>query len=132
MTSTDILPKPPMSELRKMVEKTLLDFNDAVERADFSDFYASICVPWQKETTAKELQETFQGFIDRKIDISEISGMDAVFSSRPIIKKELGYYALMLKGYYPTYPNTTKFTLHYIPDEKQWKLSSIRVNTKAD
>jgi hypothetical protein len=109
-----------------------MDFADAVKDEDFSDFYDNISKPWKKETSAEALKTTFQGFIDRKIDISNIDPLEATFSPDPKIEKALGYKTLMLEGKYPTTPNSTKFSLNYIPEGKDWKLSSIRVNTKAD
>jgi hypothetical protein len=123
---------PSDEELQDIVKTTLMDFAEAVKDEDFSDFYDNISKPWKKETSAEALKTTFQGFIDRKIDISDIDPLEATFSTDPVIEKDLGYKTLKLDGKYPTTPNSTKFNLHYIPEGKVWKLSSIRVNTKPD
>lgn len=123
---------PSASKLQEMTKTVLLDFNDAVQDADFSDFYSKICAPWQKQITAKEMEEVFKGFIDKKIDISNIKPLDAVFSAKPEIRTELGYKTLVLQGHYATTPNKVKFLLHFIDDNGEWKLSRIEVSTLPD
>jgi hypothetical protein len=123
---------PSDDELQEIVKTTLLDFDSAVDDADFTDFYDNISRAWKKQTSPSELKTSFQGFIDKKISISKIKSMDAVFSPEPVIEKELGYKTLKLEGRYKTSPNSTKFLLHYIPDGKDWKLSRIEVDTTAD
>jgi len=123
---------PSDEELQEIVKKTLLEFDSAVEDADFTDFYDNISKAWKKQTSPSELKTSFQGFIDKKIRITKIKSMDAEFSPDPEIEKEIGYKTLKLKGKYDTSPNSTKFLLHYIPDGKDWKLSRIEVDTTAD
>lgn len=124
------LPSDP--EIQEMAKTTLLDFNKAVQDADFTDFHDNIAKEWRKEITAEEMKTTFQGFIDKDIDIGNISSLEADVSPSPSIEKELGYKTLKIKGKYPTSPNSTKFLLHYIPNGKDWKLSRIEVSTKPD
>jgi hypothetical protein len=123
---------PSDPELQQMVKATLTDFNKAVSDDDFTDFFDTISKPWKKQTSPAELKKSFQGFIDKKIDISDIRSLDAKFSPEPVIEKELGYKTLKLVGRYPTSPNSTKFLVSYIPDGKDWKLSRIEVDTTAD
>ena len=120
---------PSDEELQEKVKETLLDFNDAVQSDDFTSFYGKICDPWQKQVTPESLRETFKPFIEKKIDISTISSLDATFSPEPEISREVGYKALKIKGQYPTKPNLTKFEINYIPEGKEWKLSKIIVDT---
>lgn len=123
---------PSDDELQEIVKKTLLDFDNAVDDADFTDFYDNISRAWKKQTSPSDLQKTFQGFVDKKIRINKISSMKADFSPDPVIEKEIGYKTLKLQGRYDTSPNSTKFLLHYIPDGKDWKLSRIEVDTTKD
>lgn len=120
---------PSDAELQEITKETLLEFNEGVQSADFSDFYSSISRAWQRQTSAEKLKNSFQVFIDKNIDISGIRSKDAAFSPAPVIEKELGYNTLKLQGRYPTSPNPTKFVLHYIPEGKDWKLSRIEVDT---
>ena len=131
MKSTAILPMPSEEDLQTMTERVLLDFNEAVRLADFSGFYSRICAPWKEQTSAEELQKVFQGFIDKKIDISGIISYSAVFTAKPVIKPFIGYYTLVLEGYYETTPRRTKFQLHFIPEDDEWKLSQIEIDTTS-
>lgn len=123
---------PSDAEIQEMAKKTLLDFNESVQDADFTDFHSNIAKEWKKEVSADEMKTTFQGFIDKKINIEDISPLDADISPSPSIEKEIGYKTLKIKGRYSTRPNSTKFLLHYIPNGKDWKLSRIEVSTKPD
>lgn len=120
---------PSDAELQDMVKTTLLDFDSAVAKADFSDFYSHICKPWQKQTSPENMKTSFQGFIDKGIRINSISSLDADFSPSPEIGREVGFKTLKLEGKYDTSPNKTKFELNYIPEGKEWKLSKIVVDT---
>lgn len=120
---------PANDELQEIVKKTLLDFNDSVQKGDFNDFHANLCKPWKKQITPEKLEDSFRTFIDNKINISNISSYSADFSPAPEVGKEVGYQTLKLKGKYPTKPNYTKFELNYIPEGKDWKLSKIVVDT---
>lgn len=120
---------PSDDELQTVVKETLLEFNDAVQGNDFTNFHAKICEPWQEQATPESLRESFKVFIDKDIDIAPISSLDAQFSPAPEIGRELGYKTLKVKGQYPTRPNLTKFELNYIPEGKEWKLSKIIVDT---
>jgi len=120
---------PSQDELQAMTKETLLDFDAAVKKADFSDFYSHIAKEWQKQTSPESMKTTFQGFIDKNISISNISSLVAEFSPSPSIGREVGYKTLILEGKYSTSPRLTKFELNYIPNGKEWKLSKIVVDT---
>lgn len=120
---------PSDDELQDLVRTTLLDFNSAVQKGDFTDFYANICKPWKKQITADKLKDSFKNFINNKINIGGISSYQAEFSPSPEVGKEVGYQTLKVKGKYATKPNYTKFELNYIPEGKDWKLSKIVVDT---
>jgi hypothetical protein len=120
---------PSDAELQDMVKTTLLDFDSAIQKEDFTDFYAKICKPWQKQTSPEKLKSSFQPFIDKHISIESIRSLEAEFSPDPEIGREVGYKTLMLLGKYDTSPNLTKFEINYIPEGKEWKLSKIVVDT---
>jgi hypothetical protein len=120
---------PADDELQAMIKETLLDFDSAVQKADFSDFYSHIAKEWQKQTSPESMKTTFQGFIDKNISIKDIGSLDAEFSPTPSIGREVGFKTLMVEGKYPTTPRSTKFELNYIANGKDWKLSKIVVDT---
>ncbi len=119
---------PSDDELQSMVKTTLLDFNDAVLSDDFNNFHSTICQPWQKEMSPEKFRTEFQEFVTKRIDIKDIKSYDAEFTPAPTISKVVGYRTLLVEGKYQTRPKLTKFTLNYIPEGKQWKLSRIEVD----
>ncbi|MGH7782937.1 MAG: hypothetical protein ACREO5_03725, partial [Candidatus Binatia bacterium] len=120
---------PGDDELQAMTKETLLDFNSAVQKGDFTDFYSHISKEWQKQTSPDSMKTTFQGFIDKSIDITNIGKLEAEYSPSPTVGREVGFKTLMLQGKYSTSPQLTKFELNYIANGKDWKLSKIVVDT---
>jgi hypothetical protein len=125
--SAGLIP-PDDDQLQYLARETMLDFNDAIQKEDFTDFHSKICKPWQKQVTPDGMKTMFRQFIDGEADFGEIRDMDAVLTLRKV-KKEGSYKILEVNGEYPTTPNTTKFELNYLAEGKDWKLSKIRVET---
>lgn len=119
---------PEGDELQEMAKTTLTDFNDAVQADDFTDFFQTISKMWQRESSPAKLKDTFQVFIDRNIDIGEVSTMQANFTTRPRVDDSKGFKELILEGNYETSPNPTRFNLKYTPEGKNWKLTGISVD----
>jgi len=120
---------PSETELQEMAKTTLLDFNEAVQDENFGVFYGNISRLWQRQTTPEKLKDMFNIFIQKKIDIGNISSRQAQFSSNPRIDDSKGFKELVLDGKYSTSPLPTKFTLKYTPEGKEWKLTGIIVDT---
>ena len=124
---------PEGDELQEMVQITLVEFNDAIQADDFTDFFQTISKLWQRQSSPAKLKSTFQTFIDRKIDIGEVRTMGADFTSKPRVDDSKGFKELILEGEYDTSPNPTKFELKYTPEGKNWKLTGIMVdNTRRN
>lgn len=117
--------RPPEAEVRKMVLETLLRFDGAVQKKDFSDFYNSVSISWQAQLSEKRLRAAFQPFIDGKVSIAGVRGVEAVFDTPPQIT---GDGLLFASGYYPTTPYRVVFSLKYIYELPNWKLFAIDVN----
>src|SRR5688572_4145925 len=60
---------PSSDEMQEMVKKTLLDFNDGLQKEDFTDFHGKLSKFWQKQTSPEKLKTSFQGFIDGDADL---------------------------------------------------------------
>lgn len=118
---------PSDAEAQEMARATLLEFNKAIKNEDFSDFYDTISKTWQKEITPEKFKEAFSAFIEKGVDISDISSEDATFTSPLAVNKEQGFDMLTLEGEYDIKPSKMKFELKYIPEGEDWKLSRIRV-----
>lgn len=122
---------PSEDEQQEIVKTTLLDFNDALQDEDFTDFYDKISKYWQKQTSPEKMKKSFQGFIDGEADLSPIRSMKANITNTPKVEKSGSLRKLEIKGEYNTTPNKTTFELQYIPEGKDWKLFGINVITNV-
>jgi|SRR5215213_8636591 len=118
---------PSDDEMQDIVKKTLLDFNDALQKEDFNDFHKTISKVWQGQITPEKFKESFQDFINGDTDLSPIGSMDAKFTSPTAITKSSGVKTLETKGEYPTTPRKTEFELKYIAEGKEWKLIGLKL-----
>lgn len=123
---------PTDAQLQEMTKETVLAFNAALQSEDFTSFHRSVSKPFQKQVSPEKFKQVFQSFIDAGIDFSQISSLTADFTDKPVIETTMGYKTLKLVGVYPTSPRNTKFDLKYIPENKDWKLISIEINTKRE
>lgn len=122
---------PTEPEMQDIVKKTMLDFNDALQQEDFTDFHGSISKLWQKQTNPEKMKGNFQNFIDGDADFGNIRSMKADFTKSGEITRALGVKTLEVDGSYPTTPNATEFKLKYIAEKKEWKLVGIEVYTNV-
>jgi len=127
---------PSDSEINSLVEDTIQDFTDAVERGDFRDFLATTSKDFQYQFSPAGLNQSFKSFIDKKNAVVPIlrsaRGKTPQFSSSPEVVTEKGadgknYKILNVKGTYPTNPSTTNFDLQYVLEESSWKVLSIKI-----
>lgn len=134
--SSDAKPEIPSNDkLQTLVKSTFLDFSDAVQSGDFTDFHKKAAKVWRDDASADELAEAFKPFVDDKENYNfkrAVSPMDAVFSPAPSIEKVAGLDALVVKGYYPTKPARANFELKYTMDDGTWKLIGINVKTTKE
>ncbi len=125
---------PKGDKLQTLVKTTFMDFGDAVQTEDFTDFYAKIAKVWRDETSPEELKEAFKVFIDDKENYNfkrAVAPLDATFTPEPVMQKSGPGFALVVRGYYPTKPLRANFEMKYVMDDGTWKLIGININTKA-
>ncbi len=120
---------PSDDEMQEIVKATLLDFNDAIQKEDFTNFHSNISKVWQRQVKPDELKGKFQIFIDGDADLSGIRSLKPTFTSPAKIDKSKGTKTLEVKGEYPTSPNNSTFELSYVPEGKEWKLFGLNVVT---
>jgi hypothetical protein len=119
---------PTDSEIQYLVRETMLGFNDALQKADFTDFYNGISKQWKKQTTADSMKSSFQSFIDGQANFGEIRSMTADVEDKKT-RKQSGFNVLDVKGKYVTSPIPTTFDLSYVAEGTEWKLFKIQVYT---
>lgn len=118
---------PDAAAVRQLVQKTLLDFNDAVRRNDFSDFHATLAAPMRAQYTAGALAKSFESFIRNRVDIDAIRSVAPVYASPPAID---GKGLLRVRGYYPTRPARVSFSLAYMMEAGQWRAINLNISAK--
>lgn len=121
-------PIPSGAELKKMTDQSLLTFNSAVQKADFTDFYKSTAKLWQEQTTPDKLKEIFHEFIDRKFDMAAaINKRTPTFDPAPKINSD-GF--LEVHGAYDVDGDALNFTLKYNNEANAWKLVGVNIDFK--
>jgi 2C-methyl-D-erythritol 2,4-cyclodiphosphate synthase len=119
---------PSGAELKKLTDQSLLSFNSAVQKADFTDFYKSTAKLWQKQTTPDQLKEVFQMFIDKKLDLEGvIKKRVPTFDPAPAMNADD---FLEVHGAYDVDGDSLTFTLKYTTEASAWKLVGIDVHVK--
>ena len=128
-------PMPSPRQIDILVHKTVADFNTAIQTANFHNFYESISQQWrdgQRMTgdlaagvTEKILKDHFQGFMDRKVDLSSIAYLEPVFDQTPQIN-ESGL--LELIGHFDTPDYRVNFSFQYAYELPFWKLFGIDIS----
>jgi hypothetical protein len=53
--------------------------------SDFTVFYDSLAQDWKKDTTPQKLKESFQKFIDNKIDLTFVKQNIPTIEKEPIL-----------------------------------------------
>ncbi len=134
-STSDVKPEVPSKEkLQTLIKTTFLDFGDAVQTEDFSDFQKKVAKVWRDGVTPEKMEEAFKTFIDNKANYDfkrVITPLDAVFSPEPKIENFKGLDALIVKGKYDTKP-VTNFDFKYTMDDGSWKLIDIRVKVGGE
>lgn len=115
---------PDTKTLNGMVTRTLLEFDDAVQRKSFDDFYADVSRAWQKRLTVGQLQRTFQPFIDKQVTIAGIRGLEPKYDREPFIGTDG---LLTVSGSYPTQPYRVVFSMKFTYELPQWRLYALEV-----
>ncbi|MBS1796380.1 MAG: hypothetical protein JSS81_21200 [Acidobacteria bacterium] len=123
---------PSNDEMQDIVKKTMLDFNDALQSGDFTDFHKTVAKKWQDQITPEKFKEGFSVFVNNKTNISNIKNEKAEFTSGPKIDRSRGLRELVVEGKYNTSPLPAKFKLQYISEGKDWKLYGIELDTRKD
>jgi len=116
---------PPDKELKALVFDSLFAFNKAVQEKSFAKFHEERLSPmFREQFPLEKFTATFQVFIDKGYDISNIAKSEPVFDSPPEINDNG---LLVLRGHYPTRPNKVTFKLTYVNESSAWKLMGINV-----
>jgi len=127
VSSRSAEPLPSAAEIKKLTNQSLLEFNSAVQKADFTDFYKSTAKLWQEQTTPDKLKAIFQSFIDRKFDMAEVIRKQVpTFEPAPAMDAD-GF--LVVNGSYNIIDESLTFRLNYNNEGGAWKLVGINIHS---
>ncbi len=116
---------PPLPVLRTMISTTVQCFGKCVLNNNFEAFYAEISALWQSKTSAAKLLQSFQAFVEQKVDLSAYTVVSPKLSESPRIDEDK---KLQLKGYFPHEKGTLYFQLIFIFEYPKWKLYGLNVS----
>lgn len=118
-------PMPPEAAIKALATESLLQFNDAIQKQSFREFYETTSRAWQGQLTLGQLSRAFQPFIDSQVNIANIAGTEPVLDPPPSINSEG---ILIVTGSYPTRPLRVVFQLKYVYELPKWRLFGLDVN----
>ena len=131
-------PMPDPQDLALLVHQTIARLNSAVQTKNFHNFYLTLSQQWrdgQRTTgdttegvTENILKSHFQGFIDKKIDLSAAASLPPIYSKPPIIN-DAGL--LDLEGHFAAPAYNINFQFQYVYELPRWKLFGIDVNVTS-
>jgi hypothetical protein len=116
-----------------LVRETILDFNEAVQQEDFSDFLRERCSkPFRQQYTPRDVKVAFAEFINKKealgIILLQVANTVPEYSERTF--KTSGMNVLEVKGNFDTKPLKTYFNNQYAMENGEWKILKIAIEVK--
>ena len=116
---------PGADELQRLVNETLMHFNEALQIEYFGPFYQQISQAWQQQTNPAELLNAFRVFIEREISFAELRGRNAVFTIDPYTND---YGILHTEGYYDQGQRRVFFEMKFVDERGSWRLFGVNIN----
>lgn len=130
--------------LRKLVEKTLLDFSAAIKVGNFDEFFLTISDRWKyrgmtireieldlandrNRISAAQLNHAFKPFIEARADLSAITDAEMKLNEPARITSDG---VLLAEGYFTTSPTRVLFKLEYYFEGGHWRLFGLSVDLK--
>lgn len=112
---------------QRLVLESMALFNDALQQQNFSDFYSQVSEAWQNQLTVGQLKQSFQPFIDAKVNLSDVQKMEPIFDAPPEINSDG---ILFLKGHCEAKPYQIYFVFRYVYEFPYWKLYGMEVQIR--
>ncbi len=130
-------PMPNPQQLVDLVQETMSKFNDAVRARSFHDFYLWVSQQWRDgiRTNGEEaagvtenmLDEHFQAFMDKKIDLGSLASIQPIFDQPPYINQDG---LLELTGHFNTPQFRLDFQFQYAYELPRWRLFGLNLGVR--
>jgi hypothetical protein len=113
-----------------LLRETILDFNEAVQQEDFSDFISERCSKsFRQRYTPRDLEVAFAEFINQKeyvgLILSQVANTVPEYSERTF--KNFGMDVWEVQGSFDTKPHKTYFNNQYVMENGEWKILLIGI-----
>ncbi len=130
--------------VRKMIEKTLLDFSAAIKAKDFTEFFGTISDRWkyrgmsqreiedsienkENRITIPQLHTAFKAFIDAGVDFSDITNQEMKLKEPARINSDG---VLVADGEFSGPKTRTIFKMEYYFESGRWRLFGLTIDLK--
>ena len=101
-----------------MIKEAMITFNDANLTGNYDVLLAKTAAPFRQKFTSADLTEMFKGFVEQKIDIATVAGMDPIDDVPPVVSGGV----LSFKGHFATTPSPVNYALDFMVDNSAWRL----------
>jgi FlaG/FlaF family flagellin (archaellin) len=125
---TDRPAVPSEADLKKLINRDMAAFHRAVKADDFTAFHAGLSKLFREQKTAAELKDNFHVFVEKGIDLSAVEKVVPTVTKPAAVD---GDGVMQVEGQYKSQPANILFKLKYVPQDREWKLLGIDVETKA-
>lgn len=132
-------PSSNSMDLKNVVQKTMQEFADAVEKGDFNDFCsASMAKTFQNNACPSQMKELFSSFITKKNQMVPLLRSTAdkspTFSPEPKVETKVSktkgkIMIVNVAGIYNMAPNIVRFNFQYIREGNELKPVTVVVET---
>ena len=113
---------PSNEDNEKIALNTTLAFAQAVNAEDLSLLRLQTTEEFKARFNQDQLEETFRGFIEQKINLTPVEKLKPIFRNAPLITEDG---TLILNGYFPTRPSQVEFDYNYLWRNGSWKINGI-------
>jgi|GEM_PF-4892261 len=121
---------PSADEMQVLVRQTLSDFNQALDKRDFSGFYDTVSHTWQSQISVPRFSEAFQPFLDQGVHLAGVEKAPLKYDRDPVIDS---HGILQVQGICGLQPQAAHFGLRFVYEVPRWRLFAITVEMlKAD
>lgn len=129
---------PLRPDLNILTGESIRQFRESIDAGNMTDFYDYMSDSFTIGITLERLQEAYQPYIDKGIDLTDIEALEPVYLELPAFEDVgIGYEAedsfivqdvMIIEGYYPLKPLPVPFKFSYVYEHPGWRLFQFKVD----